>query len=162
MIKDTLTTSYSGLASLSLSEGDTLTLQCQASSNTFQHTHLSVTWYLHGDGETLSRPIISLDKDLTLSPGLGFEGRYQAGLIGLDKVEETTYRLRMDQLELSDRGKIYCQSQEWIQDPDRSWYPIAQKSTNGAMLEVIAKGDRLSVCVCVVSGKHLRTGSIVI
>uniref|UniRef100_UPI003AADE937 immunoglobulin superfamily member 3-like n=1 Tax=Centroberyx gerrardi TaxID=166262 RepID=UPI003AADE937 len=126
-------------ASLSHDEGNSLTLTCQASSNTVQHTHLSVTWYLHKDGEDNAHPIISLERDLTLSPGQGFEGRYQAGLIGLDKVGEATYRLNMAQLELSDQGKIYCQAQEWIQDPDRSWYSIAQKSAEATTLNVKAK-----------------------
>uniref|UniRef100_A0A673X1Y0 Immunoglobulin superfamily member 3-like n=1 Tax=Salmo trutta TaxID=8032 RepID=A0A673X1Y0_SALTR len=135
---DTLTASSTGPASFSLSEGDDLTLQCLASSNTFQHTHLSITWYHHGDREASPHPIISLDRDLTVSPGQRFEGRYQAGLIVLDKLEEATYRLKMARIELSDAGRISCQAQEWIQDPDRSWYPIAQKDTQPTTLEVKA------------------------
>ncbi|XP_045560848.1 immunoglobulin superfamily member 2-like [Salmo salar] len=135
---DTLTTSSTGSASFSLSEGDALTLQCLASSNTFQHTHLSVTWYLYGDGEASPRSIISLDRDLTVSLGQGFEGLYQAGLIGLDKLEEATYRLKMARIELSDTGRIYCHAQEWIQDPDRSWYPISHKDAQATTLEVKA------------------------
>ncbi|XP_034042795.1 immunoglobulin superfamily member 3-like [Thalassophryne amazonica] len=109
-------------------EGDALTLKCQASSNTIQHTHLSLAWYLQKDGEDNAQTIISLDRDFSLRPGDGFEGRYQAGLIGLDKIGEATYRLTIAQLELSDQGRIYCQAQEWIQDPDHSWYAIADKT----------------------------------
>ncbi|XP_038869915.1 immunoglobulin superfamily member 3-like [Salvelinus namaycush] len=138
LLEDTLTTSSTGPASFSLSEGDALTLKGLASSNTFQHTHLSVTWYLNGDGEASPRPIISLDRDLTVSLGQGFEGRYQAGLIGLDKLEEATYRLKMARIELSDAGRIYCHAQEWIQDPDRSWYPISHKDAQATTLEVKA------------------------
>ncbi|KAM4608280.1 immunoglobulin superfamily member 2-like [Polymixia lowei] len=139
VIDNSLITSTSDSASLSHDEGEALTLTCQASSNTVQHTHLSVTWYLHKDGEDSGRPIISLDRDFTLSPGPGFSARYQAGLITLDKVGEATFRLKMAQLELSDQGKIYCQAQEWIQDPDRSWYSIAKKDTKSIILNVKAK-----------------------
>ncbi|KAM6985019.1 immunoglobulin superfamily member 3-like [Aplochiton taeniatus] len=125
--------------SLTHDEGDTLTLSCKASSNTFQHTHLSVTWYLHGRGEALPRPIISLDRDLTLNPGPGFQVRYQAGLVGLEKVGEALYRLKMAELEVSDTGRIYCQAQEWIQDPDRSWFSIATSAADATTLEVKAK-----------------------
>uniref|UniRef100_A0A668AYW0 Immunoglobulin superfamily, member 3-like n=1 Tax=Myripristis murdjan TaxID=586833 RepID=A0A668AYW0_9TELE len=137
--------------SVSHNEGDTLTLTCQASSNTVQHTHLSVTWYLHKDGEDLAHPIISLDRDFTLSPGQGFEGRYQSGLIQLDKVGEATYRLTMAQLEPSDQGKIHCQAEEWIQDPDRSWYSIAQKDAEATTLTVKAKvvSDKSSLVVTI-------------
>lgn len=140
MIDNSLSVSSTISASLSYNEGDTLTLTCQASSNTIQHTHLSLTWYLHKDDEDKAQPIISLDRDFTLSAGQGFERRYQAGLIMLDKVGEATYRLKMAQVELSDQGRIYCQADEWIQDPDRSWYSIIQKVAGETTLHVKAKG----------------------
>ncbi|KAM4558382.1 immunoglobulin superfamily member 3-like isoform 2-T2 [Odontesthes bonariensis] len=136
--------------SLRYNEGEALTLTCQASCNTIQHTHLSVTWYLHKDGEDNAQPIISLERDFTLSPGLGFEQRYKEGLISLDKLGEATYRLKMAQLELSDNGTIYCQAQEWIQDPDRSWYSIIQKDAEKITLNVKAREvspDMLSLAV---------------
>lgn len=140
MIDNSLSVSSPATTSLSYNEGDALTLTCQASSNTVQHTHLSLSWYLHKDGEAEAQPIISLNRDFTLSPGQGFEGRYQAGLIRLDKVGEATYKLKMAQLELSDQGRIYCQAQEWIQDPDRSWYSIVQKKAAETTLTVKARG----------------------
>lgn len=139
VIEDTLTASTMNPPAMTLPEGDALSLQCHASSNTLQHTHLSVTWYLHRKGESSPSPIISLDRDLIVSPGERFSDRYQAGLIGLDKVGESLYRMRMAQLEVSDAGLIYCQAQEWIQDPDRSWYAIAQKDAAKTSLEVKAK-----------------------
>ncbi|XP_067115809.1 immunoglobulin superfamily member 3-like [Osmerus mordax] len=139
VMENTLTISSMNLASMTLSEGDALSLQCLASSNTVQHTHLSLTWYLQGHGEASPTPIISLNRDLMVSPGVRFEGRYQAGLVGLEKVGEATYRLRMAQLQVSDTGSIYCQAQEWIQEPDRSWYAITQKDAEKTALEVKAK-----------------------
>ncbi|KAK0155924.1 Immunoglobulin superfamily member 3 [Merluccius polli] len=137
VIEDTLTVSSPDSTSASVDEGDPLTLTCRASSNTVQHTHLSVTWYLHKDGQ--ENPIVSLDQDLTLIPGPGFEERYRAGAVRLDKVGEATYRLNIAQLEPSDQGRIYCQTREWIQDPDRSWSMIAQKRTEVTSLMVKAK-----------------------
>lgn len=139
VIDNSLSVSSPASTSLSYNEGDALTLTCQASSNTVQHTHLSLAWYLHKDGEDNAQPIISLDRDFTLSPGPGFESRYQAGLIRLDKMGEATYKLNMAQLELSDQGRIYCQAQEWIQDPDRSWYTIAQTNADETILNVKAR-----------------------
>ncbi|KAM6934030.1 immunoglobulin superfamily member 3-like [Xenentodon cancila] len=120
--------------SLSRKQGEALTLTCQGSSNTIQHTHLAFIWYLRKDAEGDGQPIISLDRDFTLSPGQAFAQRYQNGLISLDKIGEATYRLKMAQLELSDQGKIYCRAQEWIQDPDGSWYKIAQKDAEEFLL----------------------------
>ncbi|XP_016086568.1 immunoglobulin superfamily member 3 [Sinocyclocheilus grahami] len=106
------------------------------SSQTFQHTHLSVTWFLHGEEDEIPRPIITLDKDLTVKPGAGFEDGYRAGLISMDKVEDTTYRLKMPQVQQSDQGKFFCKAIEWIQDPDRSWTQIAHKTTTTCNVEI--------------------------
>lgn len=142
MIDNSLTVSSTDSTTMSYNEGDPLTLTCQASSNTIQHTHLSFDWYLHKDGEDSAQRIISLDRDFTLSAGEGFERRYQDGFIRLDKTEEATYWLKVAQLQLSDRGRIYCQAQEWIQDPDRSWYCITHKSGEEIALNVKARGKK--------------------
>jgi len=136
VIEDTLKALYSGSSSQSLSEGDPLQLECQVSSETYQHTHLSVSWFLHSGADENPRPIITLDKDLTVKPGAGFEDRYHAGLISMDKVEDTTYRLKMSQVQQSDQGNIYCRASEWIQDPDRSWTKIAHKTSTACNVEV--------------------------
>ncbi|XP_034549224.1 immunoglobulin superfamily member 2-like [Notolabrus celidotus] len=139
VIDNSLSVSSPASTSLSYNEGDAYTSTCQASSNTVQHTHLSLSWFLQKDGEETAQPIISLDRYFTLSPGPGFEWRYQAGLISLEKVGEATYKLKMAQLQLSDRGRVFCRAQEWIQDPDRSWYSITQKDTEKTTLQVIAR-----------------------
>uniref|UniRef100_A0AAX7TWL3 Ig-like domain-containing protein n=1 Tax=Astatotilapia calliptera TaxID=8154 RepID=A0AAX7TWL3_ASTCA len=137
VIEDSLSVSSSASTPLSLNEGEALTLTCLASSSTSQHTHLSVAWYLHKDGQEDAQPIISLNRDFTLSPGQGFERRYQAGLIRLDKWGEASYSLKMAEVEPSDQGRIYCQAQEWIQDPDGSWYIIIQKNAEEMTLTVV-------------------------
>uniref|UniRef100_A0A8C1IQL3 Ig-like domain-containing protein n=1 Tax=Cyprinus carpio TaxID=7962 RepID=A0A8C1IQL3_CYPCA len=141
VIADTLEALYSGSPSQSLSEGDPLQLECQVSSQTFQHTHLMVTWFLHGEEDENPRPVITLDRDLTVKPGAGFEDRYRAGLISMDKVEDTTYRLKMPQVQQSDQGKFFCKATEWIQDPDRSWTQIAHKTTAACDVEIKRIGE---------------------
>uniref|UniRef100_A0A3P9L5A6 Zgc:91849 n=1 Tax=Oryzias latipes TaxID=8090 RepID=A0A3P9L5A6_ORYLA len=144
--------------SMSLKEGEALSLTCQASSDTLQHTHLSVVWFLQKKGAQDPQPIISLSRDFTLIPGGDFKQRYKEGAINLDKIGETTYRLEMTELQLSDQGQIYCQAQEWIQDPDRSWYSINQKDTEKIDLTVKAREvgpDVLSLVVKISSEKTL-------
>ncbi|XP_036396601.1 immunoglobulin superfamily member 3-like [Megalops cyprinoides] len=135
VVQDTLSVS-SNSAVLTKTEGDPLKMECEVSSQTFQHTHLSVTWFLRRDKSSEPQRIISLNRDFTLRPGEGFKDRHRSGLMGLDKLEETTYRLSISQLQTSDQGSIYCEASEWIQDPDRSWYRIAYKSTEVFTLQV--------------------------
>ncbi|XP_041115248.1 immunoglobulin superfamily member 3-like [Polyodon spathula] len=120
-------------------EGDPLQLKCEVSKQTLQHTHISVTWYLNKT-EDLRLPIISLMRDFLLNPGSEYRVRYEAGHIGLDKIGETTYRLSISQLQQSDQGHIYCEASEWIQDPDRSWYQIASKTTATTTVNVQGVG----------------------
>lgn len=141
VIDDSLSVSSPDSLAPSYDEGEALALSCLASSNTLQHTHLSLGWYLHKSGEDASRLIVSLNRDFTLTAGRGFEERHRAGLIRLDKVGEATYHLQMAKLEVSDQGEIYCRAQEWIQDPDRSWYSIAQKESARRSLTVAARGS---------------------
>lgn len=141
MIDNSLSvTSSDRPTSLSYNEGEALSLTCQASTNTIQHVHLAFSWYVRKEGEQDAKPIISLDRDFTLVPGEGFEQRYREKAIRLDKLDEATYRLNIAELEPSDQGQIYCQAQEWIQDPDRSWYKISQKDAEEIPLTVKAKG----------------------
>uniref|UniRef100_A0A3Q1FY57 Immunoglobulin superfamily, member 3-like n=1 Tax=Acanthochromis polyacanthus TaxID=80966 RepID=A0A3Q1FY57_9TELE len=122
VIDNSLSISSPDSTSLSFNEGEALILTCQASSNTIQHTHLSFSWYLRKDGEEKAQPIISLNRDFTLRPGQGFEGRYQAGLISLDKLGETTatrtgnrdYRLILQPVRTADQGEYICRA--WPQN----------------------------------------------
>ncbi|XP_055086388.1 immunoglobulin superfamily member 3-like [Periophthalmus magnuspinnatus] len=139
VIDNSLSISSSAPASLAQTEGDSLELTCEASSNTIQHTHLSFGFFLRGNGENAIHPVISMDRDFVLIPGQDFAERYKAGLIRLDKIGEVTYRLKMSHLKLSDQGAVYCEAKEWIQDPDQTWYSIATKTATETSLTVKAK-----------------------
>uniref|UniRef100_A0AAV2K2H8 Ig-like domain-containing protein n=2 Tax=Knipowitschia caucasica TaxID=637954 RepID=A0AAV2K2H8_KNICA len=139
VIDNSLTVASSAPASLTQTEGDGLELSCEVSSSTIQHTHLSFGWFLRRNSENVSRPLISMDRDFVLIPGQDLEERYKAGLIRLDKIGEVTYRLSVSSLKLSDQGQVFCEAQEWIQDPDRTWYSIASTSATETSLTVKAK-----------------------
>lgn len=139
MIRDTLSASANPTA-LSKTEGESLQLECEVTRQTFQHTHLSVTWFLlPGDGER--RPVVTLSHEFTLRPGAGFEERYRSGSVRLEKVQDSTYRLSLAPLQLSDQGQLLCQATEWVQDPDRSWSRIAYKDSEAFSLQVRPAGE---------------------
>lgn len=162
VIDNSLSVSSSAPSSLTQTEGDSVDLSCEVSSSTVQHTHLSFAWFLRRDTEAAARPLISMDREFTLIPGQGFEERYKAGLIRLDKIGEVTYRLKISHLELSDQGALYCEAQEWIQDPDRTWYSIVTKAAGETSLtvkpnEVLSDASSLVVALSV-SQSSLQEG----
>uniref|UniRef100_H3AV69 Ig-like domain-containing protein n=1 Tax=Latimeria chalumnae TaxID=7897 RepID=H3AV69_LATCH len=119
-------------------EGDSFMLNCEVSKSTSQHTHLSVAWSLQKGDQHVQ--IISLSRNFVLHPGSSYAQRYASGNIRLDKIGDTTYRLTIYKLQPSDQGDIYCEGNEWIQDPDKSWYIISEKQTEKTKVNIKTLG----------------------
>ncbi|KAF1484058.1 Immunoglobulin superfamily member 2, partial [Megadyptes antipodes antipodes] len=131
---------------LTRTEGDAVELTCDVSKSTAQHTHLSVGWYhLQGAGERRAEEVLTLSKDFILRPGPSYVQRFLAGDVRLNKVGNTTYKLSIGGAEPSDRGQLYCEAAEWIEDPDETWKDISRKQTERTSLAVMSQGRDLSV-----------------
>nr|XP_005993682.2 PREDICTED: immunoglobulin superfamily member 3-like [Latimeria chalumnae] len=126
-------------------EGDSFMLNCEVSKSTSQHTHLSVAWSLQKGDQHVQ--IISLSRNFVLHPGSSYAQRYASGNIRLDKIGDTTYRLTIYKLQPSDQGDIYCEGNEWIQDPDKSWYIISEKQTEKTKVNIKTLAKDLKVAV---------------
>ncbi|KAF1579203.1 Immunoglobulin superfamily member 2, partial [Eudyptes moseleyi] len=131
---------------LTRTEGDAVELTCEVSKSTAQHTHLSVGWYrLQGAGERRAEEVLTLSKDFVLRPGPSYVQRFLAGDVRLNKIGNTTYKLSIGGAEPSDRGQLYCEAAEWIEDPDETWKDISRKQTERTSLAVMSQGRDLSV-----------------
>ncbi|KAL0604865.1 Immunoglobulin superfamily member 2 [Plecturocebus cupreus] len=136
VIPDTLSATMSS-GTLSKEEGEPLTLTCEASKATAQHTHLSVTWYQVQDGGgSQATEIISLSKDFILVPGPLYTERFAASDVRLNKLGASTFRMSIERLQPSDQGQLFCEATEWIQDPDETWMSIAKKQTDQTTLRI--------------------------
>lgn len=133
VIPDTLQARISAL-SIRRAAGESLSLSCDVSKRTSQHTHLSISWFLQTGGETLE--IVTLTREFILQAGTAFHHRLESGHLRLDRSGLTTYLLTIFQLQHSDQGEIYCEATEWIQDPDESWYPLLIKRTESTKVTV--------------------------
>ncbi|KFU95585.1 Immunoglobulin superfamily member 2, partial [Chaetura pelagica] len=145
VIADTLSASMVPQV-LTRAEGEAVSLTCEVSKSTAQHTHLSVGWYcLQGAGKSRAEEIVTLSKDFVLRPGPSYAQRFLVGDVRLNKVGNTTYTLSIEGLEPSDQGQLYCEAAEWIQDPDETWKDISHKQTERTSLVVTSQGRDLSV-----------------
>ncbi|CAN2387699.1 Immunoglobulin superfamily member [Pristimantis euphronides] len=142
VIPDTLLVSSSA-QTLQKVEGGSLRLSCEVSHHTAQHTHLSVTWY-HKNGEQVEE-VISLNREFALRPGLSYAQRFSVGDVRMDKVGNSTFRLTVYNLELSDQGEFYCQGTEWIEDPDGSWFAMTRKRSEGSEVIIQATDKEFNV-----------------
>lgn len=123
-------------------ERDSLELKCEVSKSTTQHSHVSIAWYRQRGSEAPVE-VISLSRDFVLRAGSAYAQRQATGDVRLDKVGETTSKLTIYNLHPSDQGEFYCEAAEWIQDPDKSWYAMTRKRSQGAIVNVQATGQCL-------------------
>ena len=123
-------------------ERDSLELKCEVSKSTAQHSHVSIAWYRQR-GSEVPVEVISLSRDFVLRAGSAYAQRQATGDIRLDKVGETTSKLTIYNLHPSDQGEFYCEAAEWIQDPDKSWYAMTRKRSQGTIVNVQATGKCL-------------------
>ncbi|XP_056410328.1 immunoglobulin superfamily member 3-like isoform X2 [Hyla sarda] len=128
VIPDSLQVSLLSPADLTLSEDARAVLTCEVVSVTPQHTHVSVTWFQRSAGS--SRPIASLSRESITSVASAFMTRDPRP----EKVSTTLYRLTLS----AEHGQYYCQATEWIQDPDKSWYPLSTKRSCDTTLHLHA------------------------
>ncbi|KAH0624927.1 hypothetical protein JD844_032860 [Phrynosoma platyrhinos] len=68
--------------------------------------------------------------------GSSYHQRFSSGDVRLDKTGSKEYTLSIVSIQPSDKGEIYCEGVEWIQDPDETWKDIARKKTNRTSLNV--------------------------
>ncbi|XP_074713548.1 immunoglobulin superfamily member 3 isoform X2 [Strix uralensis] len=125
-------------------ERDSLELKCEVSKSTAQHSHVSIAWYRQR-GSEVPVEVISLSRDFVLRAGSAYAQRQATGDVRLDKVGETTSKLTIYNLHPSDQGEFYCEAAEWIQDPDKSWYAMTRKRSQGAIVNVQATDKEFSV-----------------
>ncbi|XP_063204369.1 immunoglobulin superfamily member 3 isoform X2 [Chroicocephalus ridibundus] len=125
-------------------EHDSLELKCEVSKSTAQHSHVSIAWYRQRGSEAPVE-VISLSRDFVLRAGSAYAQRQATGDVRLDKVGETTSKLTIYNLHPSDQGEFYCEAAEWIQDPDKSWYAMTRKRSQGAIVNVQATDKEFSV-----------------
>lgn len=116
-------------------EQDPLELTCEVSTETAQHSHLSVAW-LRQKGSEKPVEVISLIRDFVLHSSSEYAQRQSLGEVRLDKLGSTTFRLTIFHLQPSDQGEFYCEASEWIQDPDGSWYAMTRKRSEGTLVNI--------------------------
>ncbi|KAK5933738.1 hypothetical protein CgunFtcFv8_014196 [Champsocephalus gunnari] len=160
VIPDTLQVSYTrSLTGQPVPEGAELTLTCSGGIQSEQLTQLSITFGKRNNGEGLGaegggevsniREIISIDKLLGVVPGRMYKKRYGDGEITLEKRNKEgglgEYVMKMRAVQPDDTGSYFCESTQWIRDPDRSWQKIAQRTLDIGNLTVQQLAESLSI-----------------
>ncbi|CAG5979417.1 unnamed protein product [Menidia menidia] len=174
VIPDTLRVSFTrSLTGQPVPEGADLTLTCSASIQSEQLTHLSITFGRRagsevpesGAGGEVSnvREIIAIDKLLGVVPGQFYKKRYDNGEITLEKRNgeggQGVYVMKMKAVQPDDTGSYFCETSQWILDPDRSWQKIASRTMDIGNLTVQQLAETMSVTSAPRGEVTLQVGS---
>nr|XP_060614119.1 immunoglobulin superfamily member 8 [Anolis sagrei ordinatus] len=131
---------------VTLLESQDLQLTCAVTSETRQHTHLSVSFGFSTSVDLRTQQeVIGVRRDFAVEPGERFAERHRTRELSVDKVGDRQYRMALGWLRPQDAGVYHCTAGEWIQDPDGSWTQIATKQIALAQVSIQTIASRLAV-----------------
>ncbi|XP_069074073.1 immunoglobulin superfamily member 8 [Pleurodeles waltl] len=128
---------------LNTPESKEVQLRCTASTESRQHTHLSVSFGFSSPvapvGLQNLQEIIAVRHDFSIQGADGsstYADRYQKGELRVEKSGGDKYKMVISRAQPEDAGTYHCSVGEWIQDPDGSWKKIVEKRSVLAQLNV--------------------------
>ncbi|XP_042296998.1 immunoglobulin superfamily member 8 [Sceloporus undulatus] len=139
-------TTAASLPQVTLLESQDLQLTCVVTSETQQHTHLSVSFGFSTSTDLRTwQQVIGVQRDFAVEPGGRFAERHRTRELSLDKLGNRQYRMALGWLRPEDAGVYHCTAGEWIQDPDGSWTQITEKRVALAQVTVQTIASQLAV-----------------
>ncbi|XP_078527346.1 immunoglobulin superfamily member 8 [Lissotriton helveticus] len=139
---------------LNTPESKEVQLTCTASTESEQHTHLSVSFGFSSQVSPVGlqnlQEIIAVRHDFSVQGSEGnqmYADRYQKGELRVEKSGGDKYKMVITRAQPDDAGTYHCTVGEWIQDPDGSWKKIVEKRSVLAQLNVQTIASQLVVTV---------------
>ncbi|XP_067299175.1 prostaglandin F2 receptor negative regulator [Pseudorasbora parva] len=111
----------------SVSEGESVELQCNTTRGFTEHTFLSVSWSIRKGG--VLEEILAFGPDDKIKVGSSYTQRYTDGGLQLDLRGGGFYGLILKRAKPSDQGEYVCTAQEWVRQGEegRNWRKIQEK-----------------------------------
>ncbi|XP_067265332.1 prostaglandin F2 receptor negative regulator-like [Chanodichthys erythropterus] len=127
----------SAIPKSSVSEGESVELQCNTTRGFTEHTFLSVTWSIR-KGNIALEEILTFGPDDKVKVGSNYTQRYTDGELRLDLRGGGFYGLVLKRAKPSDQGVYVCMAQEWVRQGEggRNWRKILEKSEEMGMVVV--------------------------
>ncbi|XP_052461544.1 prostaglandin F2 receptor negative regulator-like [Carassius gibelio] len=112
-----------------VSEGESVELQCNTKKGFTEHTFLSVIWLIRKGSSPLEE-ILTFGPDNKIKVGGSYTQRYTDGGLQLDFRGDGFYGLVLKKAKPSDQGEYVCTAQEWVRQGEegRNWCKILEKS----------------------------------
>ncbi|XP_028656563.2 immunoglobulin superfamily member 3-like [Erpetoichthys calabaricus] len=130
--------------SLKAAPGADIEIKCKINTRTFDSSQFAVSWYFSQvTNGLMNATILKTDRENMLhavelsSPPF----KYQ-----IKRASKDLYILSIMQADVNDTGMHYCVVEEWLQDGNREWYLLDQKSTK-TDVTVSSAGNKVHVMI---------------
>ncbi|XP_007894045.2 prostaglandin F2 receptor negative regulator [Callorhinchus milii] len=133
------------IKSRNYTEGESLELQCIATTTSTIHTHVAITWRLKSEESGTMMDILSLTAKGKLKSGDQYKDRYESGDVRMSIEESGVYKLLIDRLRPEDQGTYLCVAEEWVMEDVATWKNILEKNTDIASIKVRSLAEALAV-----------------
>ncbi|XP_036401289.1 prostaglandin F2 receptor negative regulator [Megalops cyprinoides] len=126
-------------------EGSPFSLRCNATQNSSERTHLSVTWSLRKGAS--SEDILTFGPDGKVTVGSSFAQRYTDGGLRLHPRGDGEFGLVLTEALPADQGVYVCTAGVWVQEGAKVWQKIQEKKVEMGEVRVTPTAQSMTVTV---------------
>ncbi|KAK2850225.1 hypothetical protein Q7C36_009008 [Tachysurus vachellii] len=136
----------SAISKKTVSEGESLNLQCNISRAYTAHTSLSVTWAIRKGSSTLEE-LLTFGPEDVMKVGQAFAQRYADGELIVQLSGGGSYGLILKGVKPKDQGVYVCTGREWTRQPGggKGWQNILERSEEMGNVQVTPLAQSLVV-----------------
>ncbi|XP_034970708.1 prostaglandin F2 receptor negative regulator isoform X1 [Zootoca vivipara] len=119
-------------SNVSVTEGDSLDLTCNFTTDRSGIFQAEVRWYFSESPDSTmaeAQVLLSADRDSVVS---------DSTLISLSHVDRSSYHLLVRDVSTEDSGYYYCQATLWVPQHNGSWHKVAERTSVPVTVEVLA------------------------
>ncbi|XP_076839002.1 prostaglandin F2 receptor negative regulator [Brachyhypopomus gauderio] len=128
-----------------VTEGRSISLQCNVSQNFTDGIYLSVTWSIK-KGQAGQEDLLTFGPDMDVSVGGSYGQRYTEDGLRLHLVPQGSYRLVLSGASPADQGTYICTARQWTREQG-VWNRIQEKTAVMGDVTVIPTAESLTVHV---------------
>ncbi|XP_062861820.1 immunoglobulin superfamily member 3 [Trichomycterus rosablanca] len=132
--------------SLHFVEDSRVRVNCSVASQTSSESQHAVLWYARKDEAAQSDELLlKIEHTGAFEYGAYAEEERLRSRVQCERLSPNLYGLTLHHAETSDSGTYYCMVEEWLSDPDGTWYRLARDSSGFTNVVVKQPAVKLQV-----------------
>ncbi|AWP13223.1 putative immunoglobulin superfamily member 3-like [Scophthalmus maximus] len=127
-------------------EDSRVRINCSITSQTSQDSQHAVLWYVRrATGSEADELLLRIERSGAFEYGAYAEEERLRRRVQAERLSSRSYVLTLNRAESSDSGTYYCLVEEWLSDPDGTWYRLSREPSGFTKVLVRQPEIRLQV-----------------